>query len=45
VSGFVNRGSPLMDYRRLLHQPTAQNKLICGWTVLVFQAMQSASRG
>jgi hypothetical protein len=33
-----------MDHRRLRHQPTAPNKLICGWTLLVFQAMQSASQ-
>jgi hypothetical protein len=29
-----------MDHRRLLHQPAARNKLICGRAWFVFEAKQ-----
>jgi hypothetical protein len=29
-----------MDHGRLLHQPAARNKLICGWAWFVFEAKQ-----
>jgi hypothetical protein len=31
-------GTPLMDQPRLIHQPTASNKLSCGWTSLTRRA-------
>jgi hypothetical protein len=38
-------GTPLMDQPRLIHQPTASNKLSCGWTSLTHRASQPMRTG
>jgi hypothetical protein len=38
-------GTPLMDQPRLIHQPTASNKLSCGWTSFPRRASQPMRNG
>src|SRR5258708_33322972 len=37
-------GRTFMDHRRSIYQPAARHKLICGWTLFAFEAMQFFTR-
>jgi hypothetical protein len=38
-------GTPLMNHPRLIHQPTASNKLSCGWTTFTPRVTQPVQNG